>query len=134
MHNVDLRGSYAQMGRQQGLLLREAGFGLPPPDPRMLRFARQCEELVGRHAPELLEEMQAVGGAAEVDHDALMTLTLTMPKAVLRDHDGLVCSHGAHFPDLKFGTLWSVAGKPGDRSLDLAAGLPCHNRYETVAF
>jgi len=32
------------------------------------------------------------------------------------------------------GTLWSVAGRPGDRSLDLAVGYPCQNRYETVAF
>lgn len=48
MYHVDLRGSYAEMGRQQGLILREAGFGLPPPEPKMLRFARRCEELVTR--------------------------------------------------------------------------------------
>ncbi len=355
MHHVDLRGTHAEMGRQQGLILREAGFGLPPPEPKMLRFARQCEELVARHAPELLEEMHGVADAAEVDYDAFMTLTLTVPfdpddvpdlcrmslpactvlavlpertadgrtivgrnydffhdvseesatiyrvypegrqkhaaqgchasagvsdiwvgrddglndaglfvgiasifmpglqpglvfwlitrlvldrcatveeglelirslphaaswtylladasgkaavvepglactgaagtgdgvevryaedgllimtnhpvcprwageaafippdshprydrlrallggktpvdlemvKAALRDHDGLVCSHGAHFPNRKFGTLWSVAGKPGDRSIDVASGYPCQNRYETVAF
>jgi len=343
MYHVDLRGSYAEMGQQQGLILRESGFGLPSPEPKMLRFARQCEELVARHAPELLEEMHAAAEAAAVDYDAFMTLTLTIPfdpddvpdlcrmslpactvlavlperttdgrmlvgrnfdffhdaseesatiyrtypagaqgrtplhasvgvcdiwvgredglndaglfagvasifmpglqpgltfwlitrlvldrcatvdegvelirslphaaswtylladrnkaaviepgldavevrypedgllimtnhplcprwagkaafvppdshprynrlrallgsetpvdlemvKAALRDHEGLVCSHGAHFPNRKFGTLWSVAGRPGDRSLDIAAGYPCQNRYETVAF
>jgi len=345
LFHVDLRGSYADMGRQQGLILRQAGFGLPPPEPlcpsgtgqaKMLRFARRCEELVARHAPELVEEMHALAEAAEVDYDALMTLTLTVPfdpddvpactvvavlpertvdgrtiagrnydffhdvsegsatlyraypvgahgraplhasagvsdiwigrddglndaglfvgiasifmpglqpgltfwlvtrlvldrcatveegldlilslphagswtylladasgkaavvepgtdgvevrypqdgllimtnhplcprwadkasfvppdshprydrlrallggkapvdlemvKAALRDHEGLVCSHGAHFPNRRFGTLWSVAAKPGDRSIDVAAGYPCQNRYETVAF
>ncbi len=343
MDHVDLHGSYTEMGRQQGLLLREVGFGLPPPDPKMLHFARQCEELVARHAPELLEEMHAVAEAAGVDYDAFMTLTLTVPfdqddvpdlcrmslpactvlavmpertvdgrmivgrnfdffhdvseesatiyrtypveahgraplhasagvcdiwvgredglndaglfagvasifmpglqpgltfwlitrlvldrcatvdegvelirslphaaswtylladrnqaaviepgldavevrypedgmlimtnhplcprwvgkaafippdshprydrlrallgsktpvdlemvKTALRDHEGLVCSHGAHFPNRKFGTLWSVVGKPGDRSIDVAAGYPCQNRYESVAF
>ncbi len=67
MHRVDLRGAYAEMGRQQGLILRESGFGLPPPDPKILHFARHRQELVAR-------------------------------------------------------------------SLDLAVGYPCQNRYETVAF
>jgi predicted choloylglycine hydrolase len=337
MHHTDLRGTYTEMGRQQGLILRQSGFSLPPPDPKMLRFARHCEELVARHAPELLEEMHSVAEAAEVDYDVFMTLTLTAPfdvddvpactvlavlpertndrrtivgrnydffndvseepatiyrtyptgetpsgrplhasagvsdiwvgrddglndaslfagiasifmpglqpglvfwlitrlvldrcatvdegldlilslphaaswtylladasgkaaviepgldgvevrhpqdgllimtnhpvcprwagkaafvpsdsrprynrlrsllvggtpvdlemvKAALRDHEGLVCSHGAHFPNRKFGTLWSVAGKPGDRSIDVASGYPCQNRYDTVAF
>ena len=70
--HVDLRGSYVDMGRQQGL--------------------------------------------------------------ILHDQDGLICSHGAHFPNRKFGTLWSVVGKPGDRSIDVVSGYPCQNRYETVVF
>jgi len=344
MHHVDLRGTYAEMGRQQGLILRASGFDLPPPDPNMLHFARRCEELVARHAPELLDEMHGLAEAAGVDYDAVMTMTLTAPfdaedvhactvlavlpertadgrtivgrnydffndiseepatiyrtypvgvhgraplhasagvcdiwigredgfndaglfvgiaaiflpglqpgltfwliarlaldrcatvdegvdlicslphaaswtylladrtkaavvepgiactgaagtgdgvevrypedgllvmtnhpvcprwagkpafvpadshprydrlrallggqvpvdldmvKAALRDHDGLVCSHGAHFPNRKFGTLWSVAGRPGDRSFDLAVGFPCQNTYKAVAF
>jgi len=77
--HVDLRGSYADMGRQQGLILRKAGFGLPPPNPKMLRFGRQCEELVAHHAPELVEEMHAAAEAAGVDYDAFLTLTLTVP-------------------------------------------------------
>jgi hypothetical protein len=52
----------------------------------------------------------------------------------MRDHEGLVCSHGAHFPDRKFGTLWSVVGQPGDRELHVAAGYPCEAEYRAIAF
>ncbi|MDY7041736.1 MAG: C45 family peptidase, partial [Chloroflexota bacterium] len=55
-------------------------------------------------------------------------------KQALRDHEGLVCSHGAHFPDRKFGTIWSVVGRPGERQLDIAAGFPCQAEYRTVSF
>jgi len=328
MHQIELRGSYEQMGRQQGRPLK--GITLPPPEPKMLRFAKQCEEVVGQYAPELLDEMRGLAEAAELDYDALMTLTLTAPfdpaevpgcsvlavtpersadgrpivgrnydyfhdvseegattyrtypegyyaslgncdiwvgredglneaslfvgmassflpgvqpgptfwlivrmvmdrcatvdeglelihsvphtgswtylladrsgkaavveptvkgielrypedgllvmtnhaacpswagkenfvppdshprynrlrqllggdklinaedvKQALRDHEGLVCSHGAHFPDRKFGTLWSVMGQPSERQLDIAAGYPCQAEYRTMSF
>jgi hypothetical protein len=76
VHQIELRGSYEQMGRQQGRPLK--GITLPLPDPKMLRFAKQCEEIVRQYAPELLDEMQGLAEAAEVDYDALMTLTLTV--------------------------------------------------------
>jgi hypothetical protein len=319
MHQIELRGSYEEMGRQQGRPLK--GMILPPPDPKMLRFARRCEEIVGQYTPELLDE---------VAYDTLMTMILTAPfdsaevsgcsvlavtpertadghlivgrnydyfhdiseepattyrtypegryaslgdcdiwvgredglneaglfagmastflpgvqpgptfwlivrmildrcatvdeglelihsvphtgswtylladrsgraavveptvkgiavrypedgllimtnhavcpawagkenfvppdshprynrlrellggnklidtedvKQAMRDHEGLVCSHGAHFPDRKFGTIWSVVGRPGERHLDIAAGFPCQAEYQTVSF
>ena len=328
MHQVELSGSYEQMGRQQGHLLK--GLALPPPDPKMLRFAKQCEEIVGHYAAELLDEIRGLAEATEVDYDALMTMILTVPfdpaevpacsvlavtpertadgrpivgrnydffhdiseevattyrtypqaryaslgdcdiwvgrddglneaglfvgmastflpgvqpgptfwlivrmildrcatvdeglelmhnvphagswtylladrsgkavvveptiegielrypedgllvmtnhpvcpawagkenfvppdshprynrlrellggdkvidvadvKQALRDHEGLVCSHGDHFPDRKFGTLWSVVGRPGERRLEIAAGFPCQAEYRTVSF
>ncbi len=77
MHQIEVRGSYEEMGRQQGRSLK--GMLLPPPDPTMLRFAKQCEEVVGQYAPELLDEIRGLAEAAEVGYDALMTLTLTAP-------------------------------------------------------
>jgi predicted choloylglycine hydrolase len=77
MHQVEVRGSYEEMGRQQGRPLK--GMTLPPPDPKMLRFAKQCEEIVGQYGPELLDEMRGLAEAAEVDYDALMTMILTVP-------------------------------------------------------
>lgn len=330
MYHVTLRGSYEQMGRQQGRPLKQIGLTLPPPDQKMLRFAKQCEGIVGQYAPELLDEIRGLAEAAELDYETLATLTLTAPfepqdvpscsvvavtpertadgrplvgrnydffydvskegattyrtypegryasvgncdiwvgredglneaglfvgiasaflpglkpgltfwfivrflldrcatvdegleflgsvphagswtylladcsgkavvvettvegielrypedgllimtnhavcpalagketfvpldshprynrlrellggdrlidaeavKQALRDHEGLVCSHGAHFPKREFGTLWSVVGRPGERQLDIAEGHPCRARYRTVSF
>ncbi len=328
MHQVELRGSHEQMGRQQAQRLM--GWTPPPPEPKMLRFAKQCEEMMDQYAPELLDEMRGMAEASGVDYDTLMTLTVTAPfelqdvasctvlavtpersadgrpivgrnydyfcdvskegattyrtypeggyaslgdcdiwvgredglneaglfvgiaaffmpgtqpgltfwfinrllldrcatvdeglatlhelphagswtylladrsgkvavaeptvegvevrhpedgllvmtnhavcpawagkedfvppdshprynrlrdllggealvdvedvKGALRDHEGLICSHGEHFPDREFGTIWSLAGRPGDRQLDIAAGHPCRTEYRTVRF
>jgi len=332
MEQIELRGTYEQLGTQQGQILKKAGFKLPPPDRKMLRFANQCEEIMAQVAPELLEELVALSAAAEVDESALLTLSLTAPydpddvplaacsvlavlpqrtadgktvvgrnydffhdvseegattyltypndryaslgncdiwvgredglneaglfvgqaaffgpglqpgitfwfvvrmvldrcatvqegldliaglphaaswtylladasgsaavveptaegvavrlaedglllltnhavcqewagqeafvppdshprydrlrallggdqlvdietvKEALRDHEGLVCSHGAHFRNRKFGTLWSVVGRPGERQLEIAAGHPCDTQYRRVRF
>jgi hypothetical protein len=55
-------------------------------------------------------------------------------KQALRDHEGFVCSHGAHFPERKSGTIWSVVGRPGDRHLGIADGNPCQAEYRKVSF
>ena len=77
MHQIELRGSYEEMGRQQGRPLK--GMTLPPSDSRLLRCAKQCEEIVGQHAPELLDEIRGLAAAAELDYNALMTMILTVP-------------------------------------------------------
>jgi hypothetical protein len=64
MRQIELRGSYGEMGHQQGYPLKHMGMTLPPPDPKMIRFAKQCEEIVGQYAPELLEEMRGLDIAA----------------------------------------------------------------------
>jgi predicted choloylglycine hydrolase len=55
-------------------------------------------------------------------------------KRALQDHEGLVCSHGTHFPNRGFGTIWSLVGKPGERELEIAAGQPCQARYRKTSF
>jgi predicted choloylglycine hydrolase len=330
MREIELRGSYREMGRQQGRILK--GMALTTPEPRRLRFAQQCERAMERHAPEMLEELQGLAEAAELDYETLLALSTTAPfddeelpaanctvlavlpertvdgrpivgrnydffhdvsaegattyrtypagryaslgdcdiwvgredglneaglfvgqaaffmrglqpgltfwfvgrilldrcatveeglallhqvpyagswtylladrsggaavveptaqgvevrypedgllvmtnhavcprwagkedfvppdshprydrlcallggerrvdvemvKAALRDHEGLVCSHGAHFPQRKFGTLWSVVGRPGERQLEIAAGNPCQAAYRVMSF
>ncbi len=69
---------------------------------------------------------ELLGGNRVIDDEVM--------KQALRDHKGLVCSHGAHFPERKFGTIWSVVGHPGERKLDIAEGHPCRARYRTVRF
>lgn len=79
MEKIILRGSHRDMGHQQGALLKSDGFRLPPPDQGMPAFAGECEEIMRRHCPELLEELGGLGEAAGLDHDALMTLSITAP-------------------------------------------------------
>lgn len=332
MNRLELRGSYQEIGVQQGRLLRQIGLEIPPPEQRMRRFAKQCAEIMAQYAPELLEELRALGAAAALDYEALLTLSVASPydaddvppaactvlavlpertvdgrtvvgrnfdffhdvsaegattyltyprdryaslgncdiwvgredgmneaglfvgqaaffkpglqpgitfwfivrmvldrcatvdegveliaalphaaswtylladargnaavveptvdgvavryaedglllltnhavcrewagqeafvppdsrprynrlqsllggnhlvdtaavKAALRDHEGLICSHGARFPSRKFGTLWSVVGRPGERQLEIAAGHPCETEYVAVVF
>lgn len=79
MHQVELYGTYEQMGHQQGLPLKQIGMTLPPPNPKMLRFAKQCEQVVEQYAPELLDEIRGLAEAAELDYEAVLTPTLTAP-------------------------------------------------------
>ena len=78
MQLIELSGDAAQMGTQHGTLLRKAS-RLPAPDPKMLRFAKECEKLMEQHAPHLLEELHALGKSAGWRFDALLTLSLTAP-------------------------------------------------------
>jgi predicted choloylglycine hydrolase len=61
-------------------------------------------------------------------------LNVETVKAILRDHEGLICSHGVHMTNRKFGTIWSLVGQPGVRQLALAQGHPCQNHYTTQSF
>jgi hypothetical protein len=80
MIHLALTGDYAQIGEQHGRAISAGGdFTLPPPNPERLPFVRQCEEVLERFAPELLEEMQAFAQAAGVDYDALATISITAP-------------------------------------------------------
>lgn len=60
--------------------------------------------------------------------------TAEVVRNALRDHEGQVCSHGAHFPDRSFGTIWSLVGSPGERHVEIAAGYPCQAEYQRVTF
>jgi len=79
MYCVNLKGSYYEMGLYQGQLLKQAGFTLPAPEEKMVKFARQCEAVVGQYMPELVEEIHGVAEGAGIDYDTVMTLTMTAP-------------------------------------------------------
>lgn len=79
MDHIELRGTYEDMGRQHGRVMKQLGVQLPPAGGKMLRLAKQCEALMAHHAPELLEELRGLGEAAGWDYDDLLTLSLTVP-------------------------------------------------------
>ncbi|MBC7264974.1 MAG: hypothetical protein H5T64_11560 [Chloroflexi bacterium] len=75
MYHIKLRGNYEEMGHQQGRPLKGSGLTIAPPEPKRLRLAKQCEEIVRQYAPELLDEMRGLAEAAGLDYEALLTLT-----------------------------------------------------------
>lgn len=79
MYHFKLSGSYYEMGLNQGRPLKRGGFTPPPPEKKKLRFAKQCEEVIGLYMPELFEELRGVADGAELDYDAILTLTMTAP-------------------------------------------------------
>lgn len=81
MYHLKLRGAYYEMGLKQGRSLKRGGLILPPPDKKMLDFAKRCEEIIGQYMPELLDEIHGVADGAEIEYDTLMTLTTTAPFA-----------------------------------------------------
>ena len=105
MYHTKLDGSYRQMGHQQGRPLKRIGFTPPPPEEKMLRFARQCSEAIDVEAA----------------------------KRALSDHQGGVCSHGVE-DGRKYGTIWSIVGHPGKRQLEVAEGHPRRAKYRLTSF
>lgn len=79
MYHFKLIGTYYEMGLKQGRSLKRGGLTLPPLDEKMLHFAKRCEKIIGQHMPELLDEIRGVAEGAEIDYDAIMTLTTTAP-------------------------------------------------------
>jgi hypothetical protein len=124
-------------GRAAAVEPTVAGVAVRYPDPEggllIMTNHAVCPAWAGREAfvppdshPRYNRLRELLGGDKRVSVDDV--------KQAMRDHEGLVCSHGAHFPDRRFGTLWSVVGQPGDRQLDIAAGYPCQAEYQTVSF
>ena len=74
------------------------------------------------------QEYRLAAGVAPQDVD------LEVIKASLADHPGMVCAHGETHSKRRFGTLWSLAGIPGERRVEIAAGNPCMVPYEQYEF
>lgn len=76
MYQVRLKGSYYDMGYQQGMLMKRRV--LPPiwsesfhetADPQRITFADECEGIVRRYMPDFLDEFQGISDAVGVDYD-----------------------------------------------------------------
>lgn len=96
MYHSALKGTYYEMGYQQGRALKRGGFTLPPPEKKRLQFARRCEDVVSRCMPELVEELHGVVDGSEISYDAIMTLTMTAP---FEDNEIPRCSIVAVMPE-----------------------------------
>lgn len=79
MIRIKLSGSYDEIGRQHGLMMRESGFTPPPIQPDQQEFRRYCEAILAEYAPELISEMRAFADAAAVSYDDFAGLTIMAP-------------------------------------------------------
>lgn len=78
MKTYRLSGTYYEMGVAHGQTLAQAGVTLPPASPEKLQFADACAEIVADVAPELLDELQGVADASDLDLRHLHAFALTL--------------------------------------------------------
>ncbi len=79
MHEYELAGDNYEMGRRNAVLLKRAGYPAQQAVTEgQLRFARECEEVVGAYAPWLLEEIRGVEDAGLFDPGVVKVLPLTL--------------------------------------------------------
>ncbi|MFX1362909.1 MAG: C45 family autoproteolytic acyltransferase/hydrolase [Promethearchaeota archaeon] len=78
MHQARLRGTYYEMGYQQGKMMKR---GVLPPiwsesfhenaDPTRREFADACEDIVRQHMPDFLDELHGVADAVSADYQRI---------------------------------------------------------------
>lgn len=118
MNQMELTGTYAEMGQLQGQSIRSMGLRFPTPDPRLVELAQACRPLLGRHAPELLEEISSLAASAGDDDLALTTLMLTAPFAQTLPACSIVAVTPQHSSDGKMwvGRNYDFTYEPAKRS------------------
>lgn len=75
---MELAGTYSEMGRQCGRNLAASEFTVPAASAEKLAFAHGCADVVGRYAPELVDELEAVAAASGLDRELLEAFVLTL--------------------------------------------------------
>ncbi|MFW9991000.1 MAG: C45 family autoproteolytic acyltransferase/hydrolase [Candidatus Odinarchaeota archaeon] len=78
MFQVKLKGSYYDMGFEQGKELKKGGFVPPPSSERRFAFASECEQLAKKYIPGILEELRGIADSGDYDYDQLKALPLCL--------------------------------------------------------
>jgi len=77
MHTINLSGSYSEIGREHGALIK--GFFTPPPaSDGKIRFTSECLEYYEEYTPGILEEIDELSDEAELDPTLMRCLILTL--------------------------------------------------------
>jgi predicted choloylglycine hydrolase len=77
MNKVNLKGTYAEMGRKHGSLVK--GFFQTPPIPeKKIDFSQKCEEITRQYTPKIMDEIEAFAEAAELDLEPFKAFLLTL--------------------------------------------------------
>lgn len=77
MHTIDLSGSYSEMGREQGALIKGL-FTPPPASDGKIRFTSECLEYYEEYTPGIIEEIDGLSDEAELDPTLMKCFVLTL--------------------------------------------------------
>ncbi|MFX0206927.1 MAG: C45 family autoproteolytic acyltransferase/hydrolase [Candidatus Hodarchaeota archaeon] len=75
MKKLELKGSYYEMGTQLGKMIK-GRLDLPNADAKKQEWASKCESVMGQYTPELLEELQGIAEAANLEKARLNAILL----------------------------------------------------------
>ncbi|MHA1591828.1 MAG: C45 family autoproteolytic acyltransferase/hydrolase [Candidatus Heimdallarchaeaceae archaeon] len=81
MMEVNLKGSYFEMGVQVGEQLKKVGFNpenVIPKNYDGYDFLAKCEEIIQEHIPEIIENFKGMAKGGNFDYDRLKILPMTL--------------------------------------------------------
>lgn len=81
MHEVNLSGSYYEMGLSYGEMLRSTGFRPTVKSNNQQKIAQQCKDITETFFPEIIEEIKGISDGSGLDFKTLSDFLLTHPKA-----------------------------------------------------
>ncbi len=81
MHEVNLSGSYYEMGQIYGKMLKKTGFKPPVKSKALQRLADQCWEITEPIFPEIIDEIRGISDISGIDFNDLGRFLLTHPEA-----------------------------------------------------
>ena len=77
MNVLTLKGTYTEIGLQFGLLLK-GSFNAFPASEAKRGFTRECEAITREHCPGIVDEIEALSSAAELDPELMKAFILTL--------------------------------------------------------
>ncbi|MHA2362584.1 MAG: C45 family autoproteolytic acyltransferase/hydrolase [Candidatus Hodarchaeales archaeon] len=82
MYQVKLKGSYYEMGYTQGKMLKDKSlpgdFILNPASETRKQFTEECENIIRKYAPEILDELRGLSDGADIDYDIIKIWPLSL--------------------------------------------------------
>lgn len=83
MYQLELKGSYYDMGYSQGKRIKEGSyldynFVSQLPNKDRIEFTDDCEKIIRRYTPEFLEELQGVADGSDIDYDIVRVWPISL--------------------------------------------------------
>jgi predicted choloylglycine hydrolase len=82
MHEVNLSGSYYEIGEVFGRILKMNGFRLPVRHRRNWDLVSECREITESVFPEIIDEVRGLSDGSGISFDPLCDFVLTHPQAI----------------------------------------------------